>query len=68
MGLTVKELFSIDETEKTLKVSAAISLMWTDERLALKYYPECWSGKCPESFRQNRDVTAMENKVITEVK
>ena len=63
MGLRVKELFSIDETKKTLKVSATMRLNWEDERLALKSYPECWSGKCPESFMQKRETATMENKV-----
>ena len=64
MGLRVKELFTIDEPKKTLKVSATLRLKWEDERLALKSYPECWSGKCPETFMQSREVTTMENKVM----
>ena len=64
MGLRVKELFSIDETKKTLKVSVTMRVKWIDERLALKSYPECWSGQCPETFRQNRVATTLVNKVV----
>ena len=69
MSLYVDELFSIDELEQTLKISATVVLFWTDERLALKSYPDCWhnnevmASACNESFEMRKEIDSMTDKV-----
>ena len=71
MSLYVDELFSIDEAEQTLKISATGSVFWTDERLALTSYPDCWKNNevlastCNKtySFTVWKEISSMSNKV-----
>ena len=57
MSLYVDELFSIDELEQTLKISATVVLFWTDERLALTSYPDCWNNNEPQTSACNESFT-----------
>ena len=68
MSLYIDELFSIDEVEQTLKISATIVVFWTDERLALTSYPDCWkneamSFECNESFKMRKEISSIADKV-----
>ena len=71
MELYIDELFSIDEMDHTLKISTTSIVFWTDERLALTSYPDCWkdnqilASACneTESFTMQRERASMRNKV-----
>ena len=67
--LSVDELFSIDAADQTLMISATMVVFWTDERLALTSYPDCWHNNealpsaCNESFEMRKEIDSMTDKV-----
>ena len=74
MMLSVDELFSIDAADQTLMISATMVVFWTDERLALKSYPDCWhnnevmASACNESFEMRKEIDSMTDKVQSDLR
>ena len=68
MKFTIKGPFSMDERDQTLKVSAGMVISWSDKRLALTSYPDCWVNQtvaptCSGRFMHIREPAVLKGQV-----
>ena len=64
MKFTIKGPFSMDERDQTLKVSASMVISWSDDRLAVTSYPDCWPNQTDASTCFGRLVHIREPAVL----